>query len=246
MELQFHPIVSQPWTHPHLLAQGALGHAGASAPLTVGLLVQQAPMAASARLRYEKVRTAEKCRGQKCRDKGELALVHRSWYDRCDWWRCPECKAFHMTPEQEKKEGLWWGGPQPPIKAHKWVAPGNPHATIDEQGFRAEQGLRVYSIDASTWLYGPTTGRRLAELGLNHAEAFVMSQVQDRFNAFGQARLASQGVQRVWPKSISWRKYWIVECIRREYRESPGVQESGRVTATPSAARVALRSRSLG
>ena len=99
-----------------------------------------------------------------------------------------------MSPSQKEKNVFWWGGPMPPIRRA-----GRPHATLNEQRLRAKQGLRVYSVDASIWLHGPVIGQRFAELGLNHAEAFVMCQVRDRLSLFGQERLAKQGVQLVWP-----------------------------------------------
>ena len=140
----------------------------------------QAPMAATARLRYAAICTAEQC--SECQ--GELALVLKSSADTGVWWRCQECKAFHMTPGQKKNEALWWGGPEPPA-----TRGGRGYALLDEQASRAREGLRVYTVDASIWLHSPARGRRLAELGLDQAEAFVMDQVHARFSAHGATRL---------------------------------------------------------
>ena len=141
-------------------------------------------MAAAAKHLNAQARTEEKCRGHNCC--GELVLVLRSRIDAGEWWRCDKCKAFHMSPSQKENDGFWWGGPMPPIRRT-----GRPHATLNEQQPRAKQGLRVYSADASIWLHGPVIGRRFAELGLNHAEAFVMCQVRDRFALSGQESLQS-------------------------------------------------------
>ena len=173
-------------------------------------------MVASAELRRSlaaRARAAEKCRGQNCCDRGELALVLRSSYDKGEWWRCKSCEAFHMTPEQEEKKALWWGGPRPPLKAHKWAPPGGkPYATIDERGLRAEQGLCAQATDARVWLYGPTTGRRLAELGLNHAEVYVTRQAR-----------AQLDVQQ--PVSLS-RRFGRAGVIRPEYQPYGGTVRS--------------------
>ena len=142
-------------------------------------------MAAAKRLNAQ-AHIDEKCRGQNCC--GELVLVLRSRIDAGEWWRCHKCKAFNMSPFQKENEGFWWGGPMPPIRRT-----GRPHATLNEQRLRAKQGLRVYSVDASIWLHGPVIGQRFAELGLSHAEAFVMRQVRDRLSLLGQKRLAKLG-----------------------------------------------------
>ena len=184
---------------------------------------------ASAELRHARLaaaRTANTCQNPWCdSDPGVLTLVHRSEYDHGDWWRCGECRFFYMTPKQAKKNGLWWGGPRPPFLAHKSAPPrGRPHANLDEQGFRAEQGMRVYAMDASVWMHGPTTGRRLAELGIIHAEVYVMCQAQDRL--YRRDRLGRAGVQQHWPLSRESMRRGLTGCIRPEYQQIGGTMRS--------------------
>lgn len=176
-------------------------------------------MAACAKQLNAQARTDEKCRGHECG--GELVRVHRSSSDDGAWWKCDKCKASHMSPLQAEKEAFCWGGPTPPVMRCR----GAPHATLDEQQLRAKQGLRVYTVEASIWLHGPSKGRRFAELGLNYPEALIMSQVRDRLSTFGQERLERHAIQLVWPGVC----------------RTPGGQEARRVWAIIQAARAAQR-----